>query len=447
MKEASLQIGISYIARQTAIRKSHISFLLVALVLFLLPIERFSFPLSLKVVDFALVLLVAYGMDRFFSEKQRLHVPLAFPAWLILVTSLIATLTGLFSINSIIAMAQEVYLFVWFVVLVNLLIALPPSSFENLIKIWSVVALLEATTALMGMLKIGPAMFYTSPDIGNVVLSTGEFNRGYGTFANPNATGAYLSISFFILLATSWKKWLRAILGLYLMVGILATGSMGAMLFTLIAFAILPIAAAILKNWRISLLWGGLISTAIASIIIVLIIFDPLNSLPPIASAKHLTGLLALSIGRLSHSISARVDIIDTTWPFYANYPFGMGPNTSTLFLKTLHNDYLAFLFERGPLGLIGWLWVVIATLLLPLRKTNPKQDPAKWRQSLTMWAGFLAGALNGFTHEVSHFRQFWMPMSFLYAAYFILSEHNKPSIEKTHMDEKILEGSENFTY
>jgi hypothetical protein len=447
MNQASLPIGMSYIARQTTIRKNQIGFLLVALVLFLLPIERFSLPLSMKVVDFALILLVAYGMDRFFREKQHIHVPLAFPAWLILVTSLIATLTGLFNMNSIIAMVQEVYLFVWFVVIVNLLIALPSSSFENLIKIWSVVALLEATTALMGMLKIGPAMFYTSPDIGNVVLSTGEFNRGYGTFANPNATGAYLSVSFFILLATSWKRWIRALLGLYLMAGILATGSMGAMLFTLVALAILPIAAAILKNWRMSLLWGGLILTAVASIVIVLIVFDPLNSLPPIASAKHLTGLLALSIGRIAHSISARVDIINVTWSSYANYPFGMGPNTSVLFLKTLHNDYLAFLVERGPLGLIGWLWVVVATLLLPFRKTEIKHDPAKWRHSLIMWAGFLACALNGFTHEVSHFRQFWMPMSFLYAAYFILAERNKPAIENSYVDEKIFKGSGDFTY
>jgi O-antigen ligase len=179
-----------------------------------------------------------------------------------------------------------------------------------------------------------------------------------------------------------------------------------------------------------SLLFGGLLSIAVATIIILLIIFDPLSALPPLSSAKDLTGFLALSIGRLSHSISARAEIINFTLPFYANYPFGMGPNTSVLFLKTLHNDYLAFLVERGPLGLIGWLWVVIATLILPLRKTNPNQDPVKWWQSLTIWAGFLATALNAFTHEVSHFRQFWMPLSFLYAAYFILSKPIRPSKE-----------------
>jgi O-antigen ligase len=435
MKQASLQFETSYFTLRTTTRKNNITFLLVAIVLILLPIERYSLPFSMKVADFGLVLLIAYGIDRFLSEKQHLHVPLAFPAWLILMTSLIATLTGLFDMNSIIAMLQEVYLFVWFVVLVNLLIVLPPSSYEGLIKIWSVVALLEATTTIMGMFKIGPAIFYTSPDIGNVVLNTGEFNRGYGTFANPNATGAYLSISFFILLATSWKKWFRAILASYLFFGILATGSMGAMLSTLVAFATLPMVTAILKNWRMSLLWGGSILTAIATIVILLILFNPLDALPPIASAKHLTGLLALSVGRIAHSISARVDIINTTWSSYANYPFGMGPNTAVLFLKTMHNDYIAFLVERGPLGLIGWLWLVIATLLLPMGKTNPNQDPNKWRQSLTIWGGFLACALNGFTHEVSHFREFWMPLAFLYAAYFILSQPKTPSLEKAIKD------------
>lgn len=278
-------------------------------------------------------------------------------------------------------------------------------------------------------------MFYTSPESG-VVLATEEFNRGFGTFANPNAGGAYLSVSFFILLATPWKWWLRAVLGVYLLFGILATGSMGAILFTMIAFVILPIAYTILRYGQLSLLLGGILSLVIAAFIFFLIIIDPLKTVPSISSAKELTGFLSLTIGRLAHSISARVDIINTTWPFYENYPFGMGPNTSVLFLKSLHNDYLAFLFERGPFGLIGWLWMVIATLLLPLRKTNPKQDPAKWRQSLTIWAGFLACALNGFTHEVSHFRQFWMPISFLYATYYILSESNKPLIEKIPVNE-----------
>jgi hypothetical protein len=432
-----LELGLSFITRKKAIRKSQISFLLVALVLFLLPIERFSFPFSLKVVDFGLVLMVGFGIHRFFTEKQRLYVPLGIPAWLILVTSLIATLTGLFNFNSIIAMLQEVYLFIWFVVLVNLLIALPPSSFSNLVKIWSIVALISATTVLMGMLKIGPAMFFTSPESG-VVLATGEFNRGYGTFANPNAAGAYLSFSFFILLAASWKKWVRALMGIYLIIGILATGSMGAMLFTLIALMTLPITAIILKNWRKSLLYGGLLSIVLAIGIILLIIFDPLGTLPSFASARDLTGLLALSLGRLAHSITARIEIINVTWPVYENYPFGMGPNTAVLFLKTLHNDYLAFLFERGPLGLIGWLWVVIATLLLPLRIINPKLDPERWWQTLALWAGFLASTLNAFTHEVSHFRQFWMPLSFLYASYYILSRLDNPLKEKTPINQNI---------
>ena len=283
-------------------------------------------------------------------------------------------------------------------------------------------------------------MFYTPPEFGKEVLSIGEFNRGFGTFANPNAAGAYLSISFFILLATSWKTWVRTILGSYLLIGIVATGSMGALLCTLIAFALLPIVIATQKNWRVSLLFGGLLSIAVATTIILLIIFDPLNSLPSISSAKQLTGLLALSFGRLSHSIHGRVEIINATLPTYANYPFGMGPNTSGLFLETLHNDYLAFLIERGPFGLIGWLWLVIATLMFPMRKINQNLAPEKWRQSLIIWAGFLATALNGFTHEVSHFRQFWMPLAFLYAAYFILSELKRPSFEKTLMAEQILE-------
>jgi hypothetical protein len=438
MEQATLNTGNNYLTRQSAITKSKISFILVAVVLILLPLERISLPLSLKVVDFALVFIIAYGLHRFFTEKQRFRVPLAFPAWLILVTSMVATLTGLISTDSIIAMVQEIYLFVWFVVLVNLLISLPPTNFDNLLKIWSVVAVLEATTVIMGMFKFGPALFYTSPETGHI-LSSGLINRGFGTFVNPNAAGAYLSISFFVLLATSWKNWLRAILGLYLLTGILATASIGAITTSLIAFVVLIIANSILNKGRMTLLVGGLLLIIVATFTILIILIDPSQIIPPIASSQELTGLLNLTIGRLAHSISARTDILNTILPIYSNYPLGMGPNTSALFIKTLHNDYLAFLFERGPLGLLGWLWLVIATLMLPLRKMNKKLDPIQWWQTLALWAGFLASTLNAFTHEVSHFRQFWMPLSFLYAAYLLLFRLNQQVITKRLNDEQIL--------
>jgi hypothetical protein len=420
MNQASL-IGISDSTRQTTTRKNQISFFLVAFVLVLLPLERMSFPLSLKIADFALALLIGYGVYRFFSEKQRIHAPLAFPAWLILAVSLLAVLAAPLNTDSIIAIVQEIYLFVWFILLINTLTTLKPSDFDTLIKIWSIVAILEAITSLMGMMKIGPAIFYTSPIKGNI-LDTGEFNRGFGTFANPNATGAYLAISFFMLQATRWPKWIRVVLGMFMYAGIYSSGSMGAILGTTIGFGSLIFLNMAVKNQRVIFLLTGALAIGMAALIIVFTFFNPMPSLSQITVASKGNQVLALTLGRLTHSVSGRTDLLGDAEQVFERYPFGMGPNTADV-----HNDYIAFLFDRGPLGLIGWLLLVITTLITPLWKIGQYKDKFRCWQILALWAGFLAISILALTHEISHFRQVWALMAFIYAAYYLFLSNNGP--------------------
>jgi hypothetical protein len=274
----------------------------------------------------------------------------------------------------------------------------------------------------MGMMNIGPALFYTSPSEGTI-LSTGAFNRGFGTFANPNATGAYLSISFFILLATNrWKSWIRFVLGSYLMVGIYSTGSMGAVISSFVSFAILVMTRLTYKNRRIALLTIGIVALAIGLFIVLILGYNPSTSVVSLAEKGSGNELLALTLGRLPHSIFGRINIIEDVLPTYYRYPLGIGPNAASLISKTLHNDYLAYLLERGPFGLIAWLWLVIATLITPLQKNHESKSDSHYWQFMALWAGFLAIVLNAFGHEVSHFRQLWMLMAFLYAAHYKLS-------------------------
>jgi hypothetical protein len=402
-----------------------IDFLLIVLVICTLPLERILLPASLKIVDVPLVLLVAYGGIKLINRNQGIHVPLIWPIWLTLIASLIATMTGLLSLNSIVAMIQEVYLFLWFIVLTNILISYSQFEFDTLIKIWSLVAILEATTAIMGMMNIGPAIFYTSPLKGNI-LSTGEFNRAFGTFANPNATGTYLSISFFMLLAVSnWKRLTRLILGLFLLVGIYSTGSMGAVLSTIASFLILIVIRPVYKNQRAALLTGGIVALGIAMLIILILVYNPSQSLRSIIETSDRNAFLSLTLGRLFHSVTGRVNLIEDVWHFYYRHPLGIGPDAATLISGTLHNDYVAYLFERGPFGLIAWLWLVIATLITPLRMKDRYSANFRFWQLLVLWSGFLAIILNAFSHEISHFRQVWMLMAFLYSAYYGLSNRN----------------------
>ena len=405
---------IQIVAKKKLVNKEYIGFLFVSLALFLLPLERFEFFTSIRVVDFVLIPLVGYGILNAWLANQRIYLPLAWPMGLILIASLIATMGGVSHERGLMSIFQEIYLFTWFIVITNFLILFSLNGVDKLAKVWAVIALIEATTTLMGMLQIGPYVFYTEPTAGYVMASSGV-NRGIGTFVNPNAAAAYLSISFFVLLATSWPKSLKLILGFWIFVGIYATSSMGATVSTLGGFIVLILTFILMYNTNMAKFWIGILTIFISIVLFAVSISGPTF----IKFLNHVTEAqgLVLMIGRLPKSLMGRVSLIQDGWNSYKFYPFGLGPSTSDL-----HNDYVAFLFERGPFGLIGWLWL-IGVGLRAIWKTARAQEKLFYRwQVLALGAAFLSIMVNSFSHEVFHFRQVWMLMAFLFASCTLLS-------------------------
>lgn len=404
------ELAIPRAARAAGVRRP-VVFWLVAVVLCLLPLEWWLLPYNLEVADFGLVLLTAVGGLTLLYRRQPVRLPLLIPFWILLFASLIATLTGLNFAVSALAIFQEVYLYVWFVVLANLLVHLSEKHFQSLLRLWSLIALVVAATTLLGMLQIGPDMFHSSPD-GSLVYTGSPLGRGIGTFANPNAAATYLFISFFVLLAARWPIWLTALAAGWLLFGMVATGSLGALLATAVGLAGLGLIAIPSRN-RPPVIVLALLAAVVLAILL-------LSAWPAWASGglpSTESGLFHISLGRLPRSLMSRFGLIERVWPIYLQYPFGIGPNASAGYLGSLHNDYIAILFERGPLGLIGWLWLVGAVLALPLRTVRRLPERTHTLAILALGAGFLAVALNAFTHELSHFRQLWMLLAFLYAA------------------------------
>lgn len=403
--------------------RAPVGYWLSILVLCLLPLERWSLPFNLRIVDLALVLLTLYGFGKAWVMNGRLHVPLAAPFWLILVASLIAMTGGFADTKSAITVVQEVYLFVWFISFTNVLAALPLSKLDKLMKFWSALAIAEATTTLMGMLGIGPSIFFTSPDAGRILSSAG-MNRAIGTYINPNAAASYLSIGFFVLWATSWRIRLRLLLGLWLLAGILATGSMGALGSTIVCFTALLMLYSSKKHRRATAAWVAASGVGAAVIIALLMVFSLRSSSSSMLKSITEAEPLSLTVGRFARSQSGRSDLIQNTWPAYLQHPLGLGPSGGAVPAGGLHNDYVAFLFERGPFGVLGWLWLLGSTLLTPLRVAYRCTDGHKRWQSLTLAAGFLACALNALSHEIFHFRQVWALMAFVFAVSYALAAH-----------------------
>ncbi|MBN1584491.1 MAG: O-antigen ligase family protein [Anaerolineae bacterium] len=409
---------------ETSVNRDQIAFWLGILMLLILPIERVILPSGLRVVDFVLILLSIYSVIKAWRVRQRFVFPLFMPIWLILLSSSLATLSGIAVGDSIIAIVQEIYLFVWFVCVTNALCVFSLPDLDRLMKVWSVVACAEAVTTVMGMLRIGPSMFYTLP-YRDRYLREGLV-RAVGTYVNPNAVAVYLSVSFFVVLATSWPIWLRFVLGAWIFVGMFGTGSNGALMTTLGGLAVLIGLYSTVKNRRETVLWGavaGIGTGIVAAAFLSLVLF-----LSP-ESGLDFGGLLFMTLGRLSSSLSRRIDLVGFAWKAYIRHPWGTGPNSFATLNASLHNDYAAFWFERGPLGLIGWLLLVASACWSALRTANQLVDKRRRWPVLALGAGMLACAVNAFSHEISHMRQVWMLLAFLFAAsYAGLARQNRSS-------------------
>jgi hypothetical protein len=381
----------------------------LVLLLCLLPIEHWRFPFNVKPSDLVLLLLTLYGFLSAGQSNQRLDFPLLLPMWIILLSSSIATLVGLGSPESAIAIIQEIYLFAWFIAVANVLKTLPLPNLDRLMKIWSVIACLVAITTLMGMVRIGPSIFYRSSyeDV------EAELIRATGTYDNSNAAAVYLSISLFVLLITSWPVWLRSVLGLWLFIGMFATGSNGALLTTFGSLVLLAGVYLVLHHRReLELLVAG-IGIGLAVVVLGVLFLLLSSSLMSSFGLGTSSSVLTNTLGRLSHSVAVRSNIMSWAWESYTRHPLGTGPNS---FGSGLHSDYAAFLFERGPVGLIGWLLLIVATLFRSLQATRQLIDTQRGWQVVVLGAGFLACAVNAFSHEISHMRQVWLLMAFLYA-------------------------------
>lgn len=386
---------------------------LALLLLVLLPVQRLMIPFGLALADFVLLPLVGYVVLSAWRNGRSLTFPLLLPMLLILVASGMATAAGLAHFDSVIAILQELYIFVWFWALVNVLRWLGETAVDRLLKVWSVVAALEAITTVMGMFQIGPAMFYTKPYYDPA--DTESVARAVGVHMNSNAAAVYLSVSVFAALATTWPLRRRILLAGWIYAGMFATGSNGALLSTAVALLILLFVYQAVGNRRVVLLWGGAAALA-AGVGVLLLLIWPAGLLP--VGMADGSSLLFYTIGRFRHSLAVRVEIARWAWQIYHQSPWGIGPNGYSTLLGSLHNDYLAFWFERGPLGLFGWLLLIGVTLGTAVAHAGRQITAhARWRL-LTLGAGFLACMINAFSHEVSHMRQVWILIAFLFALY-----------------------------
>lgn len=365
----------------------------------LTPLIRPALPGNTAIFDYvaaAFMFIFWIGLLLGGQIKTRLGAPMA----LIFLASLIAMLNSAALPMNLLTLAQEAYLFLFFLTLYNLLET--QQDFKTLVHSWIFFAGVQGAV------------------MANEILHDSGV-RAQGTFDNPNMAGSYLGLSVFLVFQpfTRLGWYVKGLYLFLLLFGVFATKSLSAMLAVVVALGITSV-----------LYWvrarggnrGVLVVAALSAVIVV-------AAVSPWWLDTH------NFLDRLPKSTDERTVIWQTGIETFLRNPLGTGIGPGGFGVAgfvsggywgvgrriSLHSDYLSFLVERGVLGFTGLLLLLVA-LALGLRRClrAVKSD----RELL--WVASLAGMLvfilvDAVSHEVMHYRHVWLAFG-LMTAYGLLA-------------------------
>jgi hypothetical protein len=201
----------------------------------------------------------------------------------------------------------------------------------------------------------GIGMFITS-----VTLLRGGALRNVALFHQPNYPGHYTVMAAAVIVYASRTKWAKVLAIVAVLIAVQTTGSFGSIVMCLTVLGVVA--------WRActrytAILVLGLIVFLIAAIFV-------WSGGPQQFTSGSWKFSNSLNDQRFQRSSGGRFQLWNQAYTAWRSEPFGVGPNGSanrsvaTLNGDSLqiHNDLLAYLVERGPIGLIGLLglWVVL---------------------------------------------------------------------------------------
>lgn len=383
---------------------------LVGASLALLPVLNPKGPLNSAPVDLlmgAAILMVAIWAG---TVRARVHIPYAVAAGALMVAGLVAALAGQAPITGLKAVVQEIFLLAWCAAVASL--CRTPRALQSVVRTWCFSATAWAVIVMAAVIT-GQGRVPGG--------SGGTGQRARLWFDHPNMAGNYFIVAFFMVLATRQPRQplARAVVVAALLIAILLTGSNAALSLVPLGGLIIvflrirsrdPVAALAVSLCLV--IGGGVVWTVVAE--------------PVIATIQDTdTAILRHSIGRGERSANARASLFESQYEVFQegdNY-LGIGPSATAQTLgerraavpKTSHNDYLATLVERGPLGVVALLALMGA---VGVRVISAQKLPPEWATVVPNPAA-LAAATVGFaataiTHEVLHFRQLWTLLAVL---------------------------------
>jgi O-antigen ligase len=389
----------------------------------LLPLLRPSGPGHTAPEDVIMAAGVVVTLLWASATRARVHIPYLLPVGGLVLTGTLAAMFGISPSAGALAVGQDIFLLAWCAAVANA--CRTPAGLSVILRAWALSAVGWATI-LVG------AVATHHRDLAGVHAATGQ--RTQFTFDNPNMAANYFFVSLFILVAARCPSNRLARAGAILMVlgAIVVTGSNAALLG-------LPLAG--LMVTFVVIRRRADVVTAIAVVLLALLVGGAgLVFLKRQAANVHSSqnSLVRYSVARSSRSAAKRESLFASEFHLYLTGSLlGRGPNTTILTLgssaaatvKTAHDDYLATLVERGPLGELALVFLIGAVTVRAV-SIDPRRLSSGFARVIPETAlliGALAAmAVTAATHEVLHYRHLW-PLLGIVAALYTFGRNEPP--------------------
>ena len=378
------------------------------------------------------IAMVVFAISTLMAGRA-VKAPFLGPVFVIALGSVLATFNAANPGAAILTMIQDGYLYAFFLLLVNLLAT--RGDFKGLRLAWVIAA------CLIALYGIGQVLMNGSGSLGDLLQPKGY--RAVGSFDQPDELADYLVMSVFMVLSlneeVAWPvRWSAiGILG----VGIVATKANGGV----IALAGGLLAWATVRAWTRRQAFAALLAGALFTVSLILVaVWMILGVGVGSSSLRELTTKSFLS--RVGHSSEGREMIWGGLWHRYLRHPLGLGPGNSRwqtvtieererpmvgptqtfdtgadpFLSKEAHNDYIAYLVERGPIALLFMLVLKFQVFDRILRAWRARRDAPRGAGSSRTWVrggaliaaffgAWVASSINSNTIEILHFRHVWV--------------------------------------
>ncbi len=351
--------------------------------------------------------------------RAAVRMPYALPMAGLMAAGLIAALFGPAPVRGVQSVLQEVFLLLWCAAIAT--VCCSPRALAFALRAWALTATGWAGLLVVAVLVDERAISgagTTAGDDPNYVAGLSETaTRARLFFDHPNMAGNFFMIAVFIVVAAGFPRALGSRIAAcgVLVTAMFLTGSNAALLSLLVGAA----ATCLLYLWRRR---GLVVVTAVTALTLGVggVAVVEVAPLVLATAADSDNEFIRYSIGRGARSAEARESLFSSQLDLYERGNLlGVGPSSTRDVLdagtattvKQAHNDYLATLVERGPIGvlsligLIGAIWLRLARFArvrLPPRLHTAVPVPA------ALAGACLAFACTALTHEILHYRWLW---------------------------------------